>query len=166
MDCLTKVLSFYKFEAPFIAGNDLIKLSYRFESPPIPTRTISRRSYRGFSDTAYRDVLERALDADCLLEPGEVLSNGRADCLLNSFQNAIISALDDHAPLRLFRVRRPGAPWLSVVLRSCIRERNALYRRARRSGCVLAWAEHRRFRDVLVAELRRAQERGLGGLLT
>ena len=110
VDCLTKVLNFYKSEAPFIAGHDLIELSYRFESPPIPTRTISRRSYRGSSDTAYRDVLERALDADCLFEPGEVLSTGRVDCLLNSFQNAIISALDDQAPLRSFRVRRPGAP--------------------------------------------------------
>ena len=145
------------FRAPFIAGHDLIELSYRFKLPPIPTRTISRWSYRGFSDTAYRDVLERALDADCLFEPGEVLTTERVDCLLNSFQNAIISALDDQAPLRSFRVRRPGAPWLSVVSRSRIRERNALYRQARRSGSVLAWAEYRRFRDVLVADLRRAQ---------
>ena len=131
-------------------------MSYRFESPPIPPRTISRRSHRGFSDTAYRDVLS-ALDANCLLEPGEVLSIGRVDCLLNSFQNAIISALDDQAPLRSFRARRLGSPWLSVVLRSRIREHNALYRRARRSGSVLAWAEYRRFMDVLVAALRRAQ---------
>ena len=36
-------------------------------------------------------------------------------------------------------------------------ERNALYRRARRSKSFLAWAECRRFRDVLVADLRRAQ---------
>ena len=61
---------------------------------------ISRRSYGGFNESAYRDVLERALDADCLLESGEVLSIGRVDCLLNSSQNAIISALDDQAPLR------------------------------------------------------------------
>ena len=64
VDCLTKGMSFYKSEAPFIAGHDLIELSYRFESPLIPTQTISRRSYQGFSDTAYRGVLERALDAD------------------------------------------------------------------------------------------------------
>ena len=32
-----------------------------------------------------------------------------------------------------------------------------MYRRARRSGSVLAWTEYRRFRDVLVADLRRAQ---------
>ena len=32
-----------------------------------------------------------------------------------------------------------------------------MYRRARRSGSVLAWAKYRRFRDVLVADLRRAQ---------
>ena len=85
VDCLTKVLSFYKSHAPFIAGHDLIELSYCFESPLILARMISRRSYGGFNELAYRDVLERALDADCLLEPWEVLSIGRVDCLLNSF---------------------------------------------------------------------------------
>ena len=95
VDCLAKVLSFHKSEAPFIAGHDLIELSYRFESPPILARMISRPSYGGFNKSACRGVLERALDADCLLEPGEVLSIERVDCLLNSFQNAIISALDD-----------------------------------------------------------------------
>ena len=132
VDCLTTVLSFYKSEAPFIAGHDLIELSYRFESPPILVRMLSRRSYGGFNESTYRDVLERALDADCLLEPGEVLSTGRVDCLMNSFENTIISALDDQASLRSFRVRRPTAPWLFVVLRARISERNALYRRARR----------------------------------
>ena len=140
VDCLTTVLSFHKSDTPFIAGHDLNELSYRFESPPILARMISRRSYGGFNELDYRDVLERALDADCLLEPGEVLSIGRVDCLLNSFQNAIISALNDQVagPLRSFRVRRLGAPWLSVVLRARIRKRNALYRRARRLGSVLA----------------------------
>ena len=157
LDYLANVLSFQKSEAPFIAGHDLIELSYRFEKPPIQARIISRRSYGGFKKSAYRDVLERALDADCLLETGEVLFIRRVDCLLNSFQNAIISTLDDQVPLRSFRVCRPGAPWLSVVLRARSREHNALYRRMRRSGSVLEWAEYRRFRDVLVADLRWAQ---------
>ena len=65
--------------------------------------------------------------------------------------------MDDQAPLRSFRVRNPGAPWFSVVLRARIRKRNAVYRRARRSGSVLAWAKYSRFRDELVADLRRAQ---------
>ena len=82
VDCLTKVLSFYKSEAPFIAGHDLIELSYRFES--ILARMIACRSYGGFNESAYRDVFERALDADCLLEPGEVPSIGQVDCLLDS----------------------------------------------------------------------------------
>ena len=132
----------HKSEVPFIAGHDLIELSYRFESPPILARMISRRSYGGFNESAYHDVLERALDANCLLEPGEVLHYGWVDYLLTSFQNAIISALNDQAPLRSFRVRSSGAPWLSVVLKARIRERNALYKRARRSGSVLAWAEY------------------------
>ena len=118
---------------------------------------IAFQSYGGFNESAFRDVLKRALDVNCLLEPGEVPSIGRVHCLLNSLHNVIIFALDDQVPLRSFRVRRPGALWLSVILRARIRERNALYRRARPSGSAIAWAGYRRFRDVLVADLRRAQ---------
>ena len=84
---------------------------------------------------SFRDVLERTLDANCLQELGEVPSIARVDCLLDALQNAIISALDDQAPLRSFRVRKQGSPWFSIILR----------------------AEYRRFRDVIVAVLRRSQ---------
>ena len=83
VDCLAKVLSFYTSEAPFIAGHDLIALSHRFELPPILARMVARRSYGGFNESAFRDVLKRALDANCLLEPREVPSIGRVDCLLD-----------------------------------------------------------------------------------
>ena len=118
VDSLTKVLSFYHSEASFIAGHDLIEFSYRFESPPIVARMIARRSHGGFNKLAYRDVLKRALDADCLLEPGEVPFIGRVDCLLDSFQNAIIFALDDQASLRSFRDRSvcPLIPFLNFPL--------------------------------------------------
>ena len=76
---------------------------------------------------------------------------------LVALRGAIVFALDNQAPLRSFPVRRPGAPWLSAILRARIRERNYLFRRAKRSGRILAMAEYRHYRDMLVIDLRRAQ---------
>ena len=123
-----------------------------------------RRSYGRFDDRAFRDCFGHVLDDDCphFLEGlsffVEVVS------FLDSLHNAIIFALDDQAPLRSFPVRRLGAPWLPAISRARIKERNYLFRRAKGSGSFRAIAEYRRFRNVLVADWRRAQsdQRGSG----
>ena len=56
-DSSDKVQSFRKSEAPFIAGHDLREMSYRFESPPNPVRTIVRRSFGRFNESAFLDSL-------------------------------------------------------------------------------------------------------------
>ena len=52
-----KVRSFRKSEVPFVAGHDLLEMSYRFESPPNHVRTIVRRSYGRLNDSVFLDVL-------------------------------------------------------------------------------------------------------------
>ena len=84
-------------------------------------------------------------------------SSFEIDSFMESLGGAIVFALDNQGTLRSFPVRRPGAPWLSAILRARIRERNYLFRRAKRSGRILAMAEYRHYRDVLVIDLRRAQ---------
>ena len=152
-----KVHSFHKSEAPFIAGHDLLEMSYRSESPPNPVRTIVRRSFGRFNDSAFLDCFRRVLDEEHP-HPLEGLSSSvDIDSFLESLRGAIVFALDNQAPLRSFPVRRLGAPWRSAILRARIRERNYLFRRAKRSGGILAMAEYRHYRDVLVIDLRRAQ---------
>ena len=157
IDSSDKVQSFRKSEAPFIAGHDLLEMSYRFESPPNPVRTIVHRSFGRFNDSAFLDCSGRVLDEE-YPHPLEGLSSSvEIDSFLESLRGAIVFALDNQAPLRSFPVRRPEAPWLFAILRARIRERNYLFRRAKRSGSILALAEYRHYRDVLVIDLRRAQ---------
>ena len=156
IDSSDKARSFRKSEAPFIAGHDLLEMSYRFESLPNPVRTIVRRSYGRFNDSVFLDCFGRVLDKNYLHSLEGLFSSVETDSFLKSLRGAIVFALDNQAPLLSFPVRRPAAPWFSAILRARIRERNNLFRGAKRSGSVLAMAEYRLFRDVLVIDLRRA----------
>ena len=100
IDSSDKVRSFHKSEAPFIAGHDLLEMSYRFESPPNPVRTIVRRSYGRFNDSVFLDCVGRVLDEDYLHSLEGLSSSVEIDSSLESPRGAIVFALDNQAPLR------------------------------------------------------------------
>ena len=58
------------------------------------------------------------LDNDCPNLLDRLSSIVEIDLFLDSLRDAIVFTLDDQAPLRSFPVRRPGAPWLSSILRA------------------------------------------------
>ena len=122
VDSSDKVQSFRKSEAPFIPGHDLLELSYRFESLPNPVRTIVRRNFGRFNDSAFLDCFGRVLDEEHPHSFEGLSSSVEIDSFLKSLRGAIVFALDTQAPLRSFLVRRPRAPWLSAILRARIRE--------------------------------------------
>ena len=132
-------------------------MSYRFESPPNSVRTIVRRSFGRFNDLVFLDCFGRVLEEKYPHSLEGFSSSVEIDSFLESLRGAIVFALDNQALLRSFLVRRPGAPWLSAILKARIRERNHLFRTAKRSGSILAMAEYRHYRDVLVIDLRGAQ---------
>ena len=109
IDSSDKVQSFRKSEALFIVGQDL-EMSYRFESPPNPVRTIVRRSFWRFNDSTFLDCFGRVLDEEYPHPLEGLFSSVEIDSFLESLRGAIVFALDNQAPLRSFPVRRPGAP--------------------------------------------------------
>ena len=110
LDSLSKVVSYIKSDAPFIASHDLLELVYQFDVPPDPARTITRRNYRRFNEHAFRSELEvicsKALNC-------ETATSSNVEVLPDLLSSVIVSALHRHVRLRTFRVHRPRAPWLT-----------------------------------------------------
>ena len=134
-------------------------MPYRFDPRRIlfeGTGLAVPRSYGRLNDSVFLDCFVRCVRWG-LPSLARLSSSVEVDSFLESLRSAIIFALDNQAPLRSFPVRRPGARWLSAILRARFRERNYLFRRAKGSGSVLSTAEYRRSRDVFVIDLRRAQ---------
>ena len=99
------------------------------------------------------------LDFSCLVTLDSCSATGEnVDVFVNSVCETIMTALDVQAPMQIFKVHRTRAPWLSHSLKLRMRPRNSLFRKAKRSGCVLAMAVYRQYRDELRTDMRLAHD--------
>lgn len=149
VDDLEKLQEFTKSDTPFIAGHDLLEMTYIFEVNVPNERRVTRRSYRNFVHADYIDTLTQALNNSQLSE----LETRDINDVTDELVNVLNASLNIHAPYRTFCPNRPPAPWLSRELRNCISRRNALYMAAKRSGNILDLVVFREFRDSLKRDL-------------
>ena len=113
----------------------------------------SRRNYKRFNASSFQS----SLDFGCVVPLDSCsATNESVDEFVDSVCKTIITALDFQAPMQTFKVQRKRAPWLSHFLKLRIKHRNSLLRNATRSGCVLAMAVYRHYRDGLRTDMRRA----------
>lgn len=158
VDCPSKVISFAKSTAPFIADHDLLELTYKFQTDSRPPLTIARRDLKHFVEADYLTSLSSSLSQLNLASISSLSSTDHFDKLISNFSSAISNTFDSHAPTILWTVKRSSAPWLTDELRSKIKNRNRLYNRARRSGDLLSMLIYRNFRNSLSLELRYARD--------
>lgn len=158
IDSSDKVIDFQKSETPFINGHDLIELTYELVLPAIPTKKIERRCIKYFNDRDYLVTLGSLLLSPMELEVISQNGSEQVDTLISSLEDALITALDRHAPIKTFFVNKPPKLWLTDQLKSQIKEKNRLYKKANRGGSVLDFDTYRIFRDNLTIELRQAKD--------
>lgn len=156
-DTKDKVLVFAKSETPFINGHDLLELTYDLSTETSVQRTILRRNFRDFSSVDFCNTLRVGVFS---IEEWLSKSDHNLDTLddqLLSLSDIYKSSLNVHAPLRSLRVSRPAAPWMTVELRNRMRDRDRLYKRAKRSNNLLGLNIYRDVRNKLTIDLRKAR---------
>lgn len=157
VDNLDKVHMFSKSEAPFIAGHDLLEFSFNFDAPMCQAQRLVRRNYKKFNESEYLNTVKANVISTNIASLCTGTSQTDVDTLVSSIANIIIPALDTHAPLSTFRVSKPPAPWLTDNLKRRMKERDALYKRAKRTSNLLGFAIYRDVRDKLTADIRNAK---------
>lgn len=157
IDDISKLYSFTKSEAPFIAGHDLLELSYTFNCQSVNPHLIHRRSFTHFNESSFLTTLNE-LSSDVhsqLTQSSDSIST--IDNIFSHLSSITLSALNTHAPLRAFKVSKPQTPWITVDLTDRIKMRTTLYKKAKKSGCVLDYSIYKNFRNNLTADLRKAR---------
>lgn len=154
IDDESKVQSFYKSPEPFIAGHDLIKLSYSFKITHSTPRSITRRSFKYFDSEKFTDSLTAVLSS-CTIEddyPSRDIEHN-----FSEFSSLFLNEINTNAPLRTFRVTKPSAPWITSVLKERIKNRTKLYKIAIRTNDILDRHIYRHHRNQLTIDLKKAK---------
>lgn len=114
----TKVTSYIKSEAPFIADHDLLVLSYDFLVPPLLNRAVKRRNYRDLDKALFNHSVRTGVNA---LYESLSMSSFRSlniESVVFSIKKSILGALDQVATLHICQITKQRAPWLIGELKA------------------------------------------------
>ncbi|KAK0169327.1 hypothetical protein PV328_012197 [Microctonus aethiopoides] len=71
----------------------------------------------------------------------------------------IINSLEELAPLKRFKLKKHKFPWVTTIFRSKIKQKNRLYKHAKRSGSILDYEIYKQFRNDLSVKLKEAKNK-------
>lgn len=146
-----KIAEFEKSESPFIAGHDLLELSYKFSTPNNVDRVIVRRNYGLVNCPEFLEYIQTQLGHLDFVDAHDV------DNFCASLSGKMIDGLNIYAPIQIFKSTRPPKPWITDELRARLKHRDTLYKQAKRSKSLLGFAIYRHFRNALDEEIKRAR---------
>ncbi|CAG5090761.1 Protein of unknown function [Cotesia congregata] len=142
-------------QMPFIGGHDYSCCKYKFEVIPKYDKTVKFRDFKHCDHEALTNNLNRELN---LANANTNLDGLDPNYLVGHFINAITSALDNFAPFVTRKSSRPSSPWLTGELRHKFRQRDNLYKKARRTGDQNLLAQYKIKRKELKFELASARD--------
>lgn len=157
VDDLEKIHNYTKSDFPFIAGHDLIPISYRVINP-LPTNQVRhRRNYHQLDQT----------ELDCSMQPDVQKLYGKFQTELHIHEIeqimceskcSIISTLYTLAPMKIVAAQKNEFSWVTVELKTKIKHRNRLYKLAKRTGSLLNYGIYRDFRNKLSSGIKNVKQ--------
>ena len=145
---------FQKSLSPFISGHDYLIMEYQRDIPVAANAQILTRDFRRFSPEQFSSALIISLTSDSVLLNDGTDVNDR----LQNFQLTAIDLLDIHAPLSSRVARRNPVPWFTQELRNKCKERDRLYRRAKRFNNGGLYAQYKILRNKVKQDIRSARD--------
>ena len=127
--------------------HDVISYIRFCKDPPIPARTMKKRSYKNFKNEEFIDELVK-------VDWRDVFGCTDVDEATEIFSTRFRNVLNNHAPWISFQVRKHYCPWLTEETKNLIEKRDKLKQEAvnlaqagDEQGAVEAWASFRQVRN-------------------
>lgn len=141
-----------KTSVPGLSKHDLVYVVYKVRTPRLSHRNVT---YRDLNNLDFQALID-----DAKIMPWSDVDNfSNVDDMVSHFNNMILTLFDKHAPLRTVRVKRPPAPWITPEIRSLMKERDAAWRRYKRTGDVLCKQTFRSLRNRVKQSIRNSKLR-------
>ena len=115
-------------------------------------KQVETRSLRNYDKQLFLDELA-TIDWNETLAP----TNGNPDLMASVFNSVISSLLEVHAPLKRRKITSHHAPWITVEIKSLMKERDLAKKRSEKDASY--WSDYKKLRNKVTSELRaRVQE--------
>ncbi|CAB0041245.1 unnamed protein product [Trichogramma brassicae] len=157
VDAISLVSNYTKSDVPFISEHGYFFFDY---SVAVTVPTIKTYQTRSFNNIDYGLFNEQLGNALASLQRSADSQND-VDDLLMCFSDVVVGPLDVHSLLTSRTQRRNPAPWSTLALRARYRERDLLYKRARRTCNAVLLGRYRVLRGLIKRDIERAREQYL-----
>ena len=135
------------------SDHDLISYNRYSKDPPVPARTIRKRSYKNFVPENYLQDLSQ-------VDWTEVLCCEDLDTATEIFTRKIRFILNCHAPWIVFQQRKFFSPWLTEETKQMMKERDQLKQKAKDLALrdhggevseeqISGWSEYKKLRNKI-----------------
>lgn len=128
LDSASKLVSYVKSDSPYIDGHDYLFCQYDLNYLKPAPKIITYRNLRSCDHQALSTSLMNSLRVE-----NSVLENSDPNNSLSIFKTEVLSSLDLHAPLLTRKVSRRSNPWFTKELKAKCKERDEIYKRAKRN---------------------------------
>ena len=106
------------------SDHDMISYSRFSKDPPVPSRTIRKRSYKNFVEEKYLEDLSK-------VDWSDVLCCEDLDTATEMFTSKLRYVLNVHAPWIIFQQRKFFIPWLTEETKQLMKQRDQLKQKAK-----------------------------------
>lgn len=155
VDSCDKVVMHDKSASPFIAGHDYIFLDFQLRVVCPTTKVVKSRDFRNFAPDVFKQFVTSAINSSTSWVD---TCNPNVEDLSTTFYAIVNNALDRFAPIRIRQVSKPSAPWLTPGIKTKLRQRDRLYKRAVRTRSNVLLCEYRLLRKQLKNTLKCARD--------
>ncbi|XP_043477547.1 uncharacterized protein LOC122508333 [Leptopilina heterotoma] len=158
VDSEDKIVSSSQSHVPFVAGHELISISYKWKSDNVKYSTQTYRNISGIDDEALLSSLNR-IDWSAFYQSQSV------DFKQFFVHNIIFAALEEHAPLRTHVIRKKVCPWMNGNIRDMLKQRENAFRAWKRSGSEICRSKFKTLRNSVKFSVRKAHDEYNAGRL-
>ena len=135
------------------SDHDMISYTRLSKEPPIPARTIRKRSYKNFSEDKFLEDLSKVNWA-------EVYCSEDVDTAANALTRKLCYVLNVHAPWIQFQQRKFFSPWLTSETKELMKQRDLWKQRGKDLALlspnseaspeqIEAWNQYKKFRNTI-----------------
>ena len=151
VDSSSNLVSFSKTDSPIAAGHLAINLVYKFVTDKTRNNTVTYRNFRNCKQKRMSEDIVSALSCSPVIN--YICPNPCS--IVSYFSEVLQHSLDRHAPYVTRTMSIRSAPWITADIKKLCKERDVLYKRARRlcsAGLLTQYrTKHRELKELMLS---------------